>query len=130
MAVGELANHGALGVGRESGDRIDPGFNLVGQSLGGIACQGLDNHLPHTIRSGRANFLNTVEVVNRLLYPHANLFFHLSRAGPRKWHGNADAIDNGGREKLFIQTRDVVKPADHQNHHQEVCCNRIRNEPA
>ena len=30
-----------------------------------------------------------------------------------------------GVGKLFIQARDVVKPADHQNHHQEVCCNRI-----
>ena len=130
MAINELGDHGTLGVGWESGDRIDPGFNLVGKSLGGVACQRLNDDLPHTIRSGRTDLLDTVEVVNRLLDPHANLLLHLSRASPGKRHGDADAIDNGGGEKLFIQTRDVVEPADHQNHHQEVCCNRIGDEPA
>ena len=130
MAVDKLGHHGALGVGRESGDRIDPGFNLVGQSLSGIACQRLNNHLPHTIGSGRANLLDAVEVVNRLLDPHTNLLFHLSRAGPRKRHRDANAIDNGCREELLVEARNVVEPADHQHHHQEVCCDRIGDEPA
>ena len=130
MAVDELGDHGTLGVGWESGDRVDPGFNLVGQSLGGVACQRLNDDLPHTIRSGRADLLDTVEVVNRLLDPHTDLLFHLSRASPRKRHGDADAIDDGGGKKLFIQARDVIEPTDHQHHHQEVCCNRIGDEPA
>ena len=130
MAVDELGDHGTLGVGWESGDRIDPGFNLVGKSLGRVACQRLNDDLPHTIRSGRADLLDTVEVVNRLLDPHTDLLFHLSRASPRKRHADADVIDDRGGEKLFIQARDVIEPTDHQHHHQEVCCNRIGDEPA
>ena len=108
VPVNEFCDDRPLSVSRKGRDRVDSRLDLIGEPLGWVTRQRLDNDLTHSLRGCGANLFDTVEIVNRLLDPNTDLFLNLPRACPGKGHGNTDAINDRRGEKLLIETGYVV----------------------
>ena len=128
-AAAEGAHDGFFGFGREGGDRVNLGLDIVERAVEvGVAHEfhgGVAAAFPG--RGGQP--LDTFGAFERFFNPQADTGFRLLRGGAEIGHADLDDADVDIGEFLLVQVEIGDHAAGEENPHQQVGCDGILDKP-